>query len=148
MEIDKTTLNDLSIFNHEEEFSIFQKLDFTRTMGGGEKLKQIFSKSLNTIEAIKGTQQTIKAFQQKIGLWPETISNGSLMIIHKFYESSVDQIPAQPSAAAAYAYKLFHTHDFSLVKYTTGHAFDFIKGMQSLITLFLNDESPLSWLLI
>ena len=142
MEIDKTTLNDLSIFNHEEEFSIFQKLDFTRTMGGGEKLKQIFSKSLNTIEAIKGTQQTIKAIQQKISLWPETISNGSIMIIHKFYESSVDQIPAQPSAAAAYAYKLFHTHDFSLVKYTTGHAFDFIKGMQSLITLFLNGESP------
>ncbi|MEO5783351.1 MAG: DNA mismatch repair protein MutS [Ginsengibacter sp.] len=142
MEIDKTTLNDLSIFNAEEEFSIFQRLDFTRTMGGGEKLKQIFNKSLNTIEAIKGTQQTIKAIQQKISMWPETISNGSIMIIHKFYESSVDQIPAQPSAAAAYAYKLFHTHDFSLVKYTTGHAFDFIKGMQSLITLFLNDESP------
>ena len=142
MEIDKTTLNDLSIFNVEEDFSIFQKLDFTRTMGGGEKLKQIFSKSLHTIEAIKGTQQTIKAIQQMITQWPDTISNGSIMIIHKFYESSVDQIPVQPSAAAAYAYKLFHTHDFSLVKYTTGHAFDFIKGIQSLITIFLSNESP------
>ena len=34
METDKTTLNDLSIFNHDEEFSIFNKLNFTRTVGG------------------------------------------------------------------------------------------------------------------
>lgn len=142
MEIDKTTLHDLAIFDAEDEFSIFRKLDFTRTMGGREKLRHIFSRSLTSIEAIKGTQQTIQAIQPNMEAWPQNISNGSIMVIHKFYESNVDQIPSQPSAAAAYAYKLFHSHDFSLVKYTTGHGFDFIKGMQSLITLFLNDDAP------
>ena len=39
METDKTTLNDLAVFHHEEEFSIFHKLNFTRTVGGREKLK-------------------------------------------------------------------------------------------------------------
>lgn len=142
MELDKTTLNDLSIFNPEEEFSIFHKLDFTRTVGGREKLKQFFSKSLNTIEAITGIQKTLKAIQKNIDSWPEIISNGSIMVIQKFYETSVDQIPSNPSAAAAYAYKLFHGPDFSLIKYSTGHGFDFIKGMQLLITALLNDESP------
>ena len=51
METDKTTLNDLSIFNYEEEFSVFNKLNLTRTTGGREKLRQIFTKSLNDIEA-------------------------------------------------------------------------------------------------
>lgn len=41
MEIDKTTLNDLSIFNNEEEFSVFNKLNFTRTSQGKEQLKRI-----------------------------------------------------------------------------------------------------------
>ena len=142
MEIDKTTLNDLSIFNTEEEFSIFQKLDFTRTIGGREKLKQIFSKSLNTIEAIIGVQQTLQVIHENKNAWPEIISNGSIMVIQKFYETSIDQIPSNPSATAAYAYKLFHRPDFSLVKYSTGHGFDFIKGMQLLINALIKEESP------
>lgn len=142
MEIDKTTLNDLSIFDAEEEFSIFNKLDQTTTSGGREKLKQFFSRSLTTIESIKGIQQTLKIIQQNINAWPQIISNGSVMVIQKFYETSVDQIPTNPSATAAYAYKLFHGPDFSLVKYSTGHGFDFIKGMRSLINALLNDDSP------
>jgi len=142
MEIDKTTLNDLSIFNTEEEFSIFNKLDHTRTVGGREKLRQYFSKSLTTIEAIQSVQQTLKLIRRNIPLWPETISNGSIMVIQKFYETVVDEIPANPTAAAAYSYKIFHGPDFSLVKYSTGHAFDFIKGIQLIITTLQTDEAP------
>ncbi len=142
MEIDKTTLNDLSIFDQEEQFSIFHKFNFTRTTSGRDKLKQAFSMSLNNIEDIQGIQQTIKIIQQKKELWPEMISNGSIMIIHKFYETTVDKIPAYPSVISAYSYKFFHRSDFSLVKYSTGHGFDFIKGMQILTTTFLNEELP------
>ena len=142
MEIDKPTLNDLSIFDQEEESSIFHKFNFTRTNGGRAKLKQAFRMSLNNIEAIKGIQQTLKIIQQKKELWPEMISNGSIMVIHKFYETTFDKIPAYPSVISAYVYKFFHRSDFSLVKYSTGHSFDFIKGMQILTNTFLNDESP------
>ncbi|MBA3674582.1 MAG: DNA mismatch repair protein MutS, partial [Chitinophagaceae bacterium] len=141
MELDKTTLNDLSIFNTEEEFSVFDKIDFTRTLGGREKLRQFFSRSLNTMEAIKGVQQTLKSIQKNIDAWPQTISNGSIMVIQKFYESPVDQLPASPTAASAYAYKILHSADFSLVKYSTGYAFYFIKGMQTLINTYLNDTA-------
>ena len=42
------------------------------------------------------------------------------MMIHKFYESNIDQIPARPTASSAYLYKIFHAPDFSLVKYSPG----------------------------
>jgi hypothetical protein len=141
MELDKTTLNDLSIFNTEEDFSVFDKMDFTRTLGGRERLRYFFSRSLNSIEAIRGVQQTLKSIQKNINAWPLTISNGSIMVIQKFYESPIDQIPASPAAASAYAYKILHSADFSLVKYTTGYAFYFIKGIQLLINTYLNDTS-------
>lgn len=148
MEIDKTTLNDLSVFNHEEEFSIFNKLDFTKTTGGREKLKQLFSRSLTNIEAIGQTQDTLKVIGENIQSWPSIISNGSIMVIQKYYEHIVDQIPSNPSAAAAYIYKILHGPDYSLVKYSTGHTFDFIKGMRMLIdSLLASSPEPLYKLL-
>ena len=142
METDKTTLNDLSVFHHDEEFSIFHKLNFTRTVGGREKLKSIFSKSLGDLASIKNVQQTLQIFLHNKEEWPLTISNGSVMMIHKFYESTIDQIPARPTTSSAYFYKIFHAPDYSLVKYSTGHAFDFIKGMQKIIAILLTDDAP------
>ena len=142
METDKTTLNDLSIFNHEEEFSVFNKLNFTRTTGGREKLRQIFSKSLSDIESINNVHKTLQLIIEKESRWPLSISNGSILMIHKFYESSIDQPPAHPTITSAQYYKLFHAPDYSLIKYSIGHAFDFIKGMQQIISFFLADNTP------
>jgi len=144
METDKTTLNDLSIFQHEEEFSIFHKLNFTRTTGGRERLKYIFNNSLRDIQSIENVQQTIKLILEKEDQWPLAISNGSIMVIQKFYETTIDQIPSHPSASSAYLYKIFHAPDFSLVKYSTGHAFDFIKGINKIIEVFLKDDVPIN----
>ena len=142
METDKTTLHDLSVFEHEEEFSIFHKLNQTRTVGGREKLKYIFNKSLADLESIRNMQKTLQLILEKREQWPLSISNGSVMMIHKFYESNIDQIPARPTVSSAYLYKIFHAPDYSLVKYSTGHAFDFIKGMQQIIAIFLTDNVP------
>ena len=117
METDKTTLHDLSIFEHEEEFSIFHKLNQTRTVGGREKLKYIFNKSLADLESIRNMQKTLQLILEKREQWPLSISNGSVMMIHKFYESNIDQIPARPTVSSAYLYKIFHAPDYSLVKY-------------------------------
>jgi DNA mismatch repair ATPase MutS len=142
METDNTTLNDLSVFQHDEEFSIFHKLNFTRTVGGREKLRTIFHKSLPDVTAIKNIQKTLQIFQDKKDEWPLRISNGSILMIHKFYESTIDQIPPRPTASLAYFYKIFHGPDYSLVKYSTGHAFDFLKGMKKIISIFLREDTP------
>ena len=39
MEIDKTTLNDLSILNIEDDFSVFNKMNFCKTAGGKHKFR-------------------------------------------------------------------------------------------------------------
>jgi DNA mismatch repair protein MutS len=142
METDKTTLNDLAIFQHDEEHSIFHKLNFTRTVGGREKLKSIFSKSAGDAASIQNVQKTLQLILSKKDEWPLTISNGSVMMIYKFYESSVDQMPSRPTVSSAYFYKIFHAPDFSLIKYSTGHVFDFIKGLHKIISLFLNENAP------
>lgn len=142
MEIDAITLQDLSIFNSEEEFSIFNKLNFTTTIRGKEKLRQNLGTPLKSLEAISAIQETIKMISSQAHNWPSQISNGTIMVIENFFESSVDPIPSQSSSFSAYSYKLLHAPDFSLVKYSTGHCFDFLKGMQSLTALFLSDEAP------
>jgi DNA mismatch repair ATPase MutS len=145
METDKTTLQDLSIFNYEDEFSVFSKLNLTRTTGGREKLRQIFNHSLNDIDSIKNVQKTLQLILEKRDQWPLFVSNGSVLMIYKFYESTIDEPPSRPSPITAYLYKLLHGPDFSLVKYSMGHAFDFIKGMQKIVGVFLNDEVPLNF---
>ncbi|MDQ6843772.1 MAG: DNA mismatch repair protein MutS [Bacteroidota bacterium] len=142
METDKTTLDDLSVFHHEEEFSIFNKLNFTRTVGGRERLKYIFNKSLADIASIRNVQKILQLLIKNEDKWPLSISNGSVLMIYKFYESSIDQLPSRPTVSTAYFYKIFHAPDYSLVKYSTGHAFDFLKGLQQIIHIFLNADAP------
>ncbi|MEO6136175.1 MAG: DNA mismatch repair protein MutS [Ginsengibacter sp.] len=142
METDKTTLIDLSIFNHEEDFSLFNKLNLTKTVGGREKLRLIFNKSLSNIDDIKNVQRTLQLMSEHEDEWPVFISNGSIMMIHKFYETAIDEPPAHPTISSAHYYKLFHAPDYSLIKYSIGHAFDFIKGMQQIIAIFNTENAP------
>ncbi|MEO8823367.1 MAG: DNA mismatch repair protein MutS [Ginsengibacter sp.] len=144
METDKTTLNDLSIFNSEDEFSVFSKLNLTRTTGGREKLRYIFNHSLSDIDSIKNVQDTLKLIIREKQRWPLSVSNGSVMMIYKFYESSIDDPPSRPSPFSAYIYKLLHGPDYSLIKYSVGHAFDFIKGMKQICSVFLDEKAPLN----
>src|ERR1700739_3857823 len=113
MEIDKVTLTDLSIFNSEDEFSVFGKFNFCNTIGGKEQLLQNFSKPFSTIEEKQGVQQTLKLILKEQQFWPTQISNGTIMVIEKFYQATVDEIPSNSGTVAAYSYKLFHAPDFS-----------------------------------
>ena len=126
MEIDKITLNDLAILNADDDFSVFNKLNFCRTTGGRDKMYDNFVTPLQTIEEITGIQQTLQALIKHLEHWPSQISNGSVMIIEKFYLTTIDDIPNNPSKFAAYSYKIFHRPVFSLLEYSVGHAFDFI----------------------
>ncbi|MEO8819676.1 MAG: DNA mismatch repair protein MutS [Ginsengibacter sp.] len=142
METDKTTLNDLSIFNSEDEFSVFNKLNLTRTTGGREKLRYLFNHSLSDIDSIKNVQETLKIILENQAQWPLSVSNGTVLMIYKFYESSIDDPPSRPTPITATLYKFLHGPDFSLIKYSIGHAFDFIKGMKQIVSVFLNDNAP------
>lgn len=142
MNIDKTTLQDLAIFHTEEEQSVFNSLNFTQTSGGAQWLAHLLSNPFEELKPILETQAVLRLVQKHIHQWPHQITNGTIMVLEKFYQTQVDRIPPHAGAANAIAYKLLHGPDFSLVRYTIGHAIDFLQGMHALASLFEGEETP------
>lgn len=142
MDIDKTTLADLLMFNVGEDMSVFGKLDLCSTTHGSEQLRINFSTPLRTQEEIVAVQQTLQLIISKQQQWPTEISNGTVMVVEKFFDSPISLIPAHPSSVETYSYKLLHGPDFALVTYSAKHCFDFIKGFQLLLQLFTGETIP------
>lgn len=132
MHADQVTLNDLSIFAHEEELSILHHIDFTRTTEGREWLKYLLGKPLDNIKEIRNTQlllQDMIAVQDK---WPGIITNGTLMVLGKFFEIPIDEIPSSTNFIESFTYKFLHGPDYSLVKYSVTHFLNFIDGLHDI----------------
>lgn len=145
MQADKTTLNDLSIFNIEEEQSVFHYLNFTRTVGGREWLRHFISNPFDTVKDITNTQQVIKKIQTVLPAWNTTlISNGTIMVIEKYYETAVAEIPHNAGAVGTLSYTIFNKEDFSFVRYSVKHFVDFFIGLQQLTELLSAEENPLA----
>src|SRR6476660_7634228 len=108
MEVDVTSYNDLSVFHSEEEFSIFHKLNFAKTEEGKDWLYRFFKNPFSDAKLIVETQNIVRGILDKESEWPTSISNGTIMVITRFYESSLDPIPASPNLMEAVSYKIFH----------------------------------------
>jgi DNA mismatch repair protein MutS len=142
MDIDLTTYNDLSLFHTEEEFSVFHRLNFTRTIAGREWLLRFFNRPLSDVDKIHETQEVIRLMLANADNWPTSITNGTIMVMERLYESSIDTIPSGDSPINAYTYRLFHTPDFSLVRYSVGHFADFIRGFRQVLQLLRTGNTP------
>jgi DNA mismatch repair protein MutS len=138
MQIDKTTLSDLAIFHQDESQSVFHYLNNTTTIHGKNYLLHILSKPLNNIDDIKDTQHTIQQLQQLHSKWKHNITNGTLMVLEKFYETTFNDFPEHPNKFNTFFYQLFSKADFSLTKYSVTHAISFLQGMQTIQKLFNN----------
>lgn len=142
MEIDNITYEDLSLFSHEEEFSIFHKVDFTRTTGGRDLLLDYFNRPFNKLEPIYATQRILALMLDRLDKWPKAISNGTIMVIERFYETAIDTIPQAENLPAALSYKIFHSSDYSMVRYSVGHFADFVRGMNQLLSMLDVSDCP------
>jgi DNA mismatch repair ATPase MutS len=135
MQIDQTTLNDLSIFQQNEEYSIFHQLNFTQTNDGKHYLKQILATPLKNIEEIIDVQNTIKQLIAAQDTFPKSITNGTLMVIENFYGTAMNHYPQPANFANSFGYKIFSSSDFSLTKYAVEHFINFIKSLQKIANL-------------
>ena len=143
MQVDKTTQNDLSIFSADENQSIFHLLNCTQTNQGRDFLYQILNNPLQSLEAIQDTQITIQQLQQLTQQWPTTITNGTLMVIEKFYETPINNYPSRAGIVDAFIYKTFNSVDYSLTKYSVTHIINFIQGLHKIKILLQNKSSNL-----
>ncbi len=136
MVIDKITFNDISIFHAEEEASIFHRLNFTKTVGGKEWLRRFFTEPHSDLARIRGTQAIIKILLNRLNDWPTEITNGTVIMMDKFLDYNLDPIPENRNTVNSYSYKIFHSSDYSMVKFSVKHFSDFLRGMQKLVHLF------------
>lgn len=135
MQIDDISFNDISIFNQEEEFSIFHKLNFTLTGGGKAWLHHYFSQPHSDIERIKGTQNIIRTLMEHVDEWPTDISNGTLLVMEKFLDYALDPVSANRHFLNDYSYRWLHSADYSMIKYSIPHFADFFRGLQQIYHL-------------
>jgi len=129
---DKTTLNDLSIFHQEEELSVFHHLNYTRTLGGKDRLRQMLSRPFGDVKLISGVQTIIKDLLPFVNNWPETITNGTVMVIEKFYETPVADMNVS-NKINVFFYKAFYAADFALARFSVLHFVNFVRGMNELV---------------
>ena len=140
MQVDKTTLADLSIFHAEEEQSVFHYFNYTQTNGGREYLRQLMGNPLNSVASILDTQLTIRQLMNVAKHWPITITNGTIMVIERYYETQINSFAKHPNTINSHLYKLLNGPDYSLIRYTMEHTIDFVKGFQQIISL-LGEQS-------
>lgn len=142
MQVDKTTINDLSIFNSEEEQSVFHHVNFTTSAGGKEWLRYFLAHPYSDLNKIQETQQTLKLIIENISKWPVIITNGTVMVVDKFYDTPVEVIPSLPNVVSGFYYKIINATDYSLIKYSVTHFIDFLKGLKQIIEVFASYSVP------
>lgn len=139
---DKTTLEDLSIFHGDDMGPVLRCLDHAVTAIGKEQLKKNLTTPLPGRQAIEQTQKTIATVINRIDKWPATITNGTIMVIEKFYEAPLDPIPEKASAWNSVFYKLLHAPDYSLALYSAKHCLDLIRGLREITDLLEKEGNP------
>jgi DNA mismatch repair protein MutS len=144
MQIDKISFSDISIFHQEEEFSIFHKLNFTRTTGGKEWLRKFFTEPHNDLKKILGTQRVIRTLMEHVKDWPNDISNGTILVIDKFMDYALDPISENQNPFTSLMYKWLHNEDYAMVKYSVTHFADFYRGLKNIAALLEGLDVPIN----
>jgi DNA mismatch repair ATPase MutS len=142
MQIDQYTYLDLSIFHAEEEFSVFHRLNFTRTSGGREWLLKFFREPFHDLKRIRQTQDCIRHIMSRIQQWPMAITNGTLMVLDKFYDYQLDPLPKAANPVNSYIYRILHGPDFSMTRFSLPHFADFVRTLRQLIDLYDIPDAP------
>lgn len=145
MQIDDISFNDISIFHTEDSHSIFQKLNFTRTEGGKEWLRHFFSTPFDNLTAITNTQKVLSELVQNINHLPDEISNGTILVMVKFMDYPFDATGKRPSIVDAFIYRLNHTADFSMAKFSVRHFIDFFRCLKKIGNMFSQANLPASF---
>ncbi|HRO41934.1 MAG TPA: hypothetical protein PL009_03830 [Flavipsychrobacter sp.] len=144
MQTDKTTLKDLSFFAAGDR-GIFQLLDHTTTLAGKEQLRKHILSPPDSFEELFSLQEAIRFFSSQPEAWTSIISNGTLVLLEKFFESA-DGVAAPQSgfnlAFNSFLHRFLNIGELSFTQFSISHLSDFIRGCNELIALQENHNLP------
>lgn len=142
MILDKTTLHDLSFL--QGEHSVFALINRCTTQAGSDVLKKMIQAPPSDFEKLKEQQDAVKFWMQYSEGWTSRISNGTLVMIEKFYESA-DAFHGKSNSVGLFMnsimQKLFNRNAYSFVRFSISHLIDFLKGCNELVML-LEHQPP------
>jgi DNA mismatch repair protein MutS len=145
MQLDKISFYDLSIFNRDEEFSLFHRLDFTTTTGGREYLRQLFSTPLQDITAIENRQHALKYILEQEDNWPSIITNGTIVVVENYMEAQIESVSSTDGLALTIntlLYKTMYAPDNGFIQFSFAQLVNLIKGFRSFVKVFNSDHTP------
>lgn len=145
MQNDKTTLKDLSIFTSDGSGGVFELIDRTTSLAGKDTLRKHIHHPPDTAENLIATQEAIKFWSTHLHLWPQIISNGTIVMLEKFFESA-DNVSAPPTGITlmmgTMMQKVFNKQQYFLTKFSLSHLSDFLKGCRQLADMADNETVP------
>ena len=137
MQVDKITLKDIGLFDNEESAGLISHLNFCKTNGGRAQLDIYLSHPLSSISSIEQRQNAIKHYIDEIDfIEAMKITNGSSLVIEKFFDTGFKRIPTQISLPAAYWYQFMSASDYSLLRYSLEHLILFYDQLQKWVAVF------------
>jgi DNA mismatch repair ATPase MutS len=141
---DKITLKDLSIFSADAGGGVFGLIDHTATQAGREHLQQLIQHPPDSFEQLQALQDTIKFWSHNLELWPGVISNGTLVMLEKFFESADVSAPLAGLAKALgdFFQKLLNRNEYFFTQFSISHLSDFLKGCAELAEILKKDDVP------
>lgn len=141
MQVDKITLQDIGLFDNEEHKGLANHLNFCKSNGGSMYLNAFLHEPLGELSKIEERQQALQALILHLQQMDQMkISNGTCLIIEKFFETSFKNIPVQISLPGAYWYQFWNKADYSLIKYSVEHLVLFIQNLMDWVTLFEQEK--------
>ena len=145
MRNDNTTFKDLYIFPSTGNDGIVGLINKTTSDKGKEKLNKFVKQPPDNFERLCEVQAHIKYWANNLDKWPAIITNGSLVMLYKFFEEA-DGATAPPSGFSVMfgdAYqKLFNKTEYFFTQFSLSHIADFLNGCRQLTDLLGKDELP------
>ncbi|HRP90663.1 MAG TPA: DNA mismatch repair protein MutS [Edaphocola sp.] len=143
MQIDETSLKDLSIFKGVQ--NVFGLVNHCTSHIGVEKLKNALRNPPNKFEELLEVQNAVKYWEQHLETWETSISNGTLVMLQGFFETS-DGLQYKPSTwmfnVDTWLQKLFNKNAFSLLQFSVFHLIDLVHGLNQLIQI-KDEKTPI-----
>lgn len=136
VQIDTTTLKDLSIFNGE--INVFELINKTSSSVGADRLSNYLKRPPESFEELIQVQQAVKYWHRHSAEWDSGISNGTLVMLKDFFEKS-DGLHYKPSswmfAVDTVLQKMFNKNAFSLLQFSVMHLIDLVNGLKKICSI-------------
>lgn len=145
MQHDAITFKDLSVFPSGSNNGIVGLLDFTTSALGKEHLHKHIMSTPDTYEELVAVQDTVKFWAKNPQHWPAIITNGTLVMLEKFFESA-DTISSPPSrftgGLTELLQRFFNKGEYFFTQFSVSHISDFLKGCTELTDILKQNDVP------